>query len=229
MLASVIGLYVVSASPAGRRHLRLGGAAHDRPADPRSRPRSGSSSASSSPSRSRRRWCRSTPGCPTPVPRRRSARVCCWSACSTRSAPSASCATACRCSRWPRAARAAGAGAGGGRHPLRGAARGRAERHEAARRLHLDRPLRLHRARHLRLHHPGVRRRGALHGQPRPRHRPAVPDGRHARLARRVAHDQRLRRRGQARAAARRRASCWPACRRWRCRARTRSSASSWC
>ena len=35
--------------------------------------------------------CRSTPGCPTPAPRRRPARPCCWSACSTRSARSASC------------------------------------------------------------------------------------------------------------------------------------------
>ena len=60
--------------------------------------RSCSSSASSSPSPSRRRWCRSTPGCPTPVPRRRSAARCCSSASWTRSARSASCATACRCS-----------------------------------------------------------------------------------------------------------------------------------
>ena len=33
--------------------------------------------------------------------------------------------------------------------------------------VHLDRPLRLHRAGHLRLLHAGVRRLGALHGQPR--------------------------------------------------------------
>ena len=39
----------------------------------------------------------STPGCPTPVPRRRSGPARCWSACWTRSARSASCASACRC------------------------------------------------------------------------------------------------------------------------------------
>ena len=49
--------------------------------------------------------------------------------------------------------RAAGPRAVGDRHPLRRAAGGRAERHEAVRRLHLDRALRLHRAGHLRLHH----------------------------------------------------------------------------
>ncbi len=59
--------------------------------------------ASSSPSRSRRRSSRSTPGCPTPVARPRPAPRRCWSASWTRSAPSASCATACRCSRRRRA------------------------------------------------------------------------------------------------------------------------------
>ena len=81
-------------------------------------------------------------------------RACCSSACSTRSARSASCATACRCSRWPRQRLA----------PLvlilavigilyARAARRRADRHEAVRGLHLDRALRLHRAGHLRLLH----------------------------------------------------------------------------
>ena len=92
----------------------------------------------------------------------------------------------------------------GDRHPVRGAARGGAEGHEPVRRLHLDRPLRLHRAGHLRLLDAGVRRLGALHGQPRPLDRHALRDGRPARLARRVAHDQRLRRGGQARPGARR-------------------------
>ena len=82
-----------------------------------------------------------------------------------------------------------------GRHPLRRAAGDGAERPEAAGVLHLDRALRLHRARHLRLHHPGRHRRGALHGQPRPRDRPAVPRGRHADRPRRLAADRRLRRR----------------------------------
>ena len=70
MLAAVIGLYVVSA-PARARHLRL----RRRCASSTSSTRhaeAGCSSASSSPSRSRRRCSRSTPGCPTPVPRRRS-------------------------------------------------------------------------------------------------------------------------------------------------------------
>ena len=95
MLAAVIGLYVV-AQPAGH-----GTFAFDALRQLRHHPgraEAGCSSASSSPSRSRRRSCRSTPGCPTPVPRRPSAAPCCWSACWTRSARSASCATACRCS-----------------------------------------------------------------------------------------------------------------------------------
>ena len=71
MLAAVIGLYVVS-QPAGPGHLRLGRRCAQLDLDP-GRAEAGCSSASSSPSRSRRRWCRSTPGCPTPVPRRRSA------------------------------------------------------------------------------------------------------------------------------------------------------------
>ena len=48
----------------------------------------GCSSASSSPSRSRRRCSRCTPGCRTPPRRRPPAPRCCWSASSTRSAPS---------------------------------------------------------------------------------------------------------------------------------------------
>ena len=93
--------------------------------------------------------------------RRRSAWPCCWSACWTRSARSASCATACRCSRDASPGpRAAGAGARRRRHPLRRAAGDGPEGHEAAGRLHLDRALRLHRARHLRVHHAG--RAGAV-------------------------------------------------------------------
>ena len=94
--------------------------------------------------------------------------------------------------------------------------------------LHLDRALRLHRHRHLRLHHPGRHRRGALHGQPRPRDRPAVPGRRHAGRPRRLAADHRLRRRRQAGAGARRgvlprRPGLAGAAR------HRRSSASSWC
>ena len=86
---------------ARRRHVRLGDAALASPARSPSPPRCGSSPGSPSRSRSRRRWCRCTPGCPTPVPRRRSAPARCWSACWTRSAPSASCGSACRCCRPP--------------------------------------------------------------------------------------------------------------------------------
>jgi hypothetical protein len=96
MLASVIGLYFATSARTFDFSQLVAG-----DIDPACR--SGCSSASSSGSRSRRRWCRSTPGCRTPVPRRRSAGPRCWSACSTRSARSASCATACRCSRTRRA------------------------------------------------------------------------------------------------------------------------------
>ena len=107
MLASVIGLYVAS-----EQHPAVGGTfdwvdpARRSPARSRNPPRCGSSPGSPSRSRSRRRWCRCTPGCPTPVPRRRSAPAPCWSACWTRSAPSASCGSACRCCR-PRRAKLA--------------------------------------------------------------------------------------------------------------------------
>jgi NADH-quinone oxidoreductase subunit M len=204
MLASLIGLYVVSA-----QYLPAGGTfdwATLRtivPLIPES-PRSGSSSGSSSPSRSRRRWCRCTPGCPTPVPRRRSARVSAGRRARQGRHVRLPALLPAAVPAGQRAARAAGAGAVGDRHPVRGAARGGAEGHEPVRRLHLDRPLRLHRAGHLRLLDAGVRRLGALHGQPRPLDRHAVRDGRPARLARRVAHDQRLRRCGQARPGARR-------------------------
>ncbi len=96
MLAAVIGLWVVGGKTFDWQALTPGGRS------PRTRP-AGCSSASSSPSRSRRRSSRSTPGCPTPVARPRPARPRCWSACWTRSARSASCATACRCSRRRRA------------------------------------------------------------------------------------------------------------------------------
>ena len=58
---------------------------------------------------------------------------------------------------------------------------------------------------HLRLHHRGRHRRGAVHGQPRHRDRPAVPGRRHGHRPRRVAADRRLRRhRGQGAAPGRR-------------------------
>ena len=88
--------------------------------------------------------------------------------------------------------------------------------------------LRLHRARHLRVHHPGRHRRDALHGQPRPLDRRAVPD-------RRLPD----RRRGTALigdyggvekvAPVLAGAFLIAGLSRWRCRACRRSSASSWC
>ena len=74
MLASVIGaVRRWPATSSGQGTFDWADAACRWSATRRRRPRSGCSSASSSRSRSRRRWCRSTPGCPTPVPRRRSA------------------------------------------------------------------------------------------------------------------------------------------------------------
>ena len=102
MLASVIGLYVVSAN-AGTPELP-----DQRPGRDRHRPRprsAGCSSASSSPSRSRRRCSRSTPGWPTPPRRRPPAPRSCWSASSTRSARSACCGSASGCCPTPRSGR----------------------------------------------------------------------------------------------------------------------------
>ncbi len=102
--------------------------------------------------------------------------------------------------------RAARPDPGAGRHHLRRAARGRPERPEAPGVLHVDRALRLHRHRHLRLHHPGRDRRGAVHVQPRPGHRPAVPGGRHA------GGPARLARWSPTSAAPARRCRSWPGC-----------------
>ena len=171
MLAAVIGLYVVSSQPAGRRAR-----------SPSTRCASSTSTpgvqkllflgffiafAIKAPLVPFHTWLPDA-GAEAPI-----GGACCWSACWTRSARSASCATACRCSPTRRAtSRPWILGAGGRRHPLRRAAGHGAERHEAAGVLHLDLALRLHRAGHLRLHHRGRHRRGALHGQPRHR-RPA--------------------------------------------------------
>ena len=138
----------------GRRaHLRLAGA--DRRRLLRPAPSAGCSSASSSRSRSRRRSSRSTPGCPTPVARPRPAPPRCWSACWTRSARSASCATACRCSRTRRATSRRSALA----LALIGiiyAALLAVGQNDLKRLVvvHLDRALRLHRHRHLRASPP---------------------------------------------------------------------------
>ena len=117
----------------------------------------------------------------------------------------------------------------GRRHPVRRAAGDGAERHEAAGRLHVDLALRLHRAGHLRVHDRGGHRRGALHGQPRHRDRPAVPRRRHADRPRRLPADRRLRRRrGEGAAAGGRLPARRPRAR-WPCPGPTASSASSSC
>ena len=157
-------------------------------------------------------------------------RPCCWSACWTRSARSASCATC--LPMFPEASTTLAPLVlvlARGRHPLRRAARDRAARHEAVHRLRVDRALRLHRARHLRVHDAVRGRRGDLHGQPLHRDRHADPGHRHGHRPRRLHADRRLRRHGQAGPAARPACSCSPVWPRCRCPARTRSSASSWC
>ena len=156
MLAALIGLYVVSRSqPASGTFDWAACAASTR--DPASPPRAGCSSASSSPSRSRRRWCRCTPGCPTPVPRRRSARGAAGRRAgqgrhvrlpallpaAVPATPRATSRRWCWCCRWS-ASSTARCWRWGRRDMKR------------LRRLHLDRPLRLHRAGHLRLHDAGV-------------------------------------------------------------------------
>ena len=93
MLAAVIGLYVVSAD-AGHAGVPHSATCRRCDIEPDHRA-AGCSSASSSPSRSRRRCSRCTPGCRTPRRGDRRRRACCWSACSTRSAPSGCCASAC--------------------------------------------------------------------------------------------------------------------------------------
>ena len=83
-----------------------------------------------------------------------------------------------------------------GRHldHLRRPARHRADRHDAAHRVHLDQPLRPHRAGHLRADHRRRRRVDALHGQPRLLDRRAVPARRLPRRPPRLQADPRLRR-----------------------------------
>ena len=204
MLAAVIGLYVDRRQPGT---FAFGAAdrldvADDADAE------AGCSSASSSRSRSRRRSCRSTPGCPTPVPRRRSARAALLVGVLDKVGTFGFLRYCLPL--FPRRVavlRAAGAGAGGGRHPLRGAARGRAERHEAARRLHLDRALRLHRRS---ASSPSPPRRGTGAVLYMVNHGLAtgllflVVGMLIARGG--VAHDRRLRRRRQGRC------RCWPGC-----------------
>lgn len=74
MLASVIGLYVVSSDAGSPSYL----VTDWRSSTSAPRPGAGCSPASSSPSRSRRRCSRCTPGCPTRPSRRRRAPRCCW-------------------------------------------------------------------------------------------------------------------------------------------------------
>ncbi len=97
---------------------------------------------------------------------------------------------------------AAGHHARGDRGPVRRDRGDRPGGPETADRLHLGLPLRPDRARHLRDDQPGPDRRHALHGEPRVRHRRAVPDRRIHDRAAPVAADRRLRRRAEGRAGA---------------------------
>ena len=192
--------------------------------------RSCSSSASSSPSRSRRRWCRSTPGCPTPVPRRPIGgavllvgvldkvgtfgflRYCLplFPDASRFFAP------------WVLVLAVAGilyaALLAMGQSDMKRLVSYTSISHFGFIALGI-----------FAFTTEGGHRRGALHGQPRHRDRPAVPRRRHAHRPRRLAADPRLRRRGGARRRCWPGSSCSPASRRWRCRAPTASSASSSC
>ena len=124
------------------------------------------------------------------------ARGRCWSACSTRSARSASCATACRCSRRPRASSRRWCSSLAVIGIIYGAllAVGQSD---------MKRFVSYTSIAHFGFIALGIfafttavdRRRGALHGQPRHRDRPAVPRRRHAHRPRRLAADRRLRRR----------------------------------
>ncbi len=120
-------------------------------------------------------------------------------------------------------------GAGPDQRPVRRAGGDRPDRHQAADRLHLDLALRLHRDGHLRAHLAGPDRIDAVHVQPRPLHRGSVPGGRVPDLAARFGPDRGLRRRREGGSGAGRhlpvRRSVQPGAARV-CR---RSSPSSWC
>ena len=206
--------------------LRAPGRARHRPPAPSA----GCSSASSSRSRSRRRCGRCTPGCPTPPPRRRPAARCCWSACSTRSAPSACSASACRCSPTRRRGFAPviivlavigilyGALLAIGQTDLKRLIAYTSISHFGFIVLGI-----------FAMTTPGPGRLDALHGQPRLLDRRAVPHRRLPDQPPRLAADRattaacsRWRRCSPAR-------SWSPACPAWRCPACRASSASSWC
>ncbi len=100
---------------------------------------------------------------------------------------------------------------------------------DAADRLHLDQPLRLHRPRHLRLHLPEPGRIDALHAQPRALDCRVVPGGRLPDQAARLPRRGGLRRRADGGPGARRVCCSSPDCRRSRCRVCPASFRSSWC
>ena len=124
---------------------------------------------------------------------------------------------------------AGGAGAGDHLHPVRRHPGHRQPRPDAADRLHLDQPLRLHRAGHLRLHQPVDGRLDALHAQPRSVDGRAVPGRRLPDQAARLARRVRLRRGAEDGSGGSRACSCSPGCRRCRCRVCPASCRSSWC
>ena len=91
------------------------------------------------------------------------------------------------------------AGAGADLGAVRRAAGDRPDRHQAADRVHLDLALRLHRDGYLRADVAGPDRVDAVHVQPRSLHRGAVPGRRVPDLPARVRADRRLRRGGEGR------------------------------
>ena len=202
MLASVVGLYVQSAAGRQRRRTCLGPGQLD---FGDRRPDAGCSSASSSRSRSRRRCSRCTPGCRTPRSRRRPAPRCCWSACWTRSAPSAWSGSASRSSRRPRRWATPVVVVLAIVSILYGALMAIGQNNIPRLIAYTSvLALRLHRARHLRDEQPGPVRREPLHVQPRALDGRAVPGDRLPDQAAGLCPDQRLRRRREGGAGARR-------------------------
>ena len=197
MLVAVIGLYVVS--PTRERHVPV----HRADRRTSTRPRSKwlflgffIAFAIKAPLVPFHTWLPDAAAQAPPAPR------CCSSACSTRSARSACCASAWSCSRTRPVVHAAGDRAAVIGIVYGAIAGDRPDRHQAPDRLHVGLALRLHRAGRVRDDHAGPGRRDALHGQPRLLDRRAVPRRRLPDHPPRLGVDRRLRRRAEGRAGA---------------------------
>ena len=157
MLASVVGLYVVSSDTERRAVVPARGPDEPEPRrDEHRRPGAGCSSASSSRSRSRRRCGRCTRGCPRP-PARRTPGTSVLLVSVLDKIGTFGMMRFCL-GHLPRGVAVGDAGrdrAGGDLGAVRRAAGHRAERHPPADRVHVGVALRLHRAGHLRVHQPG--------------------------------------------------------------------------